>query len=143
MNKKAFTIIEIIMVVIIIGILTAMVVPNLAGRSEQARLAAAKSDIEANLTAALDMYEMDNGTYPTTEQGLMALLVKPSSTPVPTDWNGPYLKKKKMPTDPWGNPYEFAYPGIHNTEDFDLYSLGQDGVQSEDDIVNWGDFSVK
>ncbi len=143
MNRKGFTMIEVMLVVIIIGILAAMVVPNLSGRGEQARIAAAKTDIEANIMTALDLYELDNGSYPTSEQGLIALLQKPSSTPVPENWNGPYLKKKKIPVDPWGHQYMYVFPGIHNTEDFDLSSMGPDGVQSEDDIINWGELSIQ
>lgn len=136
-NKNAFTLIEIMLVVIIIGILAAMVIPNMAGRGEQARVAAARADIDANLGTALDLYELDNGQYPATEQGLRALLVESSSSSVPTNWHGPYLKKKRIPVDPWGREYKYAAPGINNTEEFDLSSYGPDGVESQDDIVNW------
>ncbi len=136
-NKKAFTLIEILLVVVIIGVLVAMVVPNLAGKGEQARKSAAKADIEANLATALDLYELECGRYPTTDQGLAALLEKPSATPVPSNWNGPYLKKKKIPVDPWGNPYHYVSPGVQNKEDFDLSSFGPDGIESADDIINW------
>lgn len=139
-TEKAFTMIEIMLVVIIIGILAAMIVPNFAGRGTQARTAAARADIEANITTALDMYELDNGRYPTTEQGLAALLREPSAPPAAAGWNGPYLKKKKIPLDPWGREYVYTSPGEHNTEDFDLASYGPDGVESGDDITNWADF---
>src|SRR5689334_3563129 len=109
-NKSAFTLIEIMLVVIIIGILAAMVIPNLAGRGEQARKQAAKADIESNLSVALDLYETDNGQYPTSEQGLVALIQKPASSPVPENWNGPYLKKGRIPTDPWGREYKYVSP---------------------------------
>ena len=125
------------LVVIIIGVLAAMVIPNLAGRGEQARLAAAKADIEANLAAALDLYELDNGRYPTTEQGLAALLQKTTAAPEPMHWKGPYLKKKKVPQDPWGHDYVYASPGTSNTEEYDLSSYGKDGIESSDDITNW------
>lgn len=134
---KAFTLIEIMLVVIIIGILAAMVIPNMAGRGEQARVSAARADIDANLSTALDLYELDNGQYPTTDQGLRALLEKPSSSPAPADWHGPYLKKKRIPLDPWGREYKYIAPGVHNTEEFDLFSYGPDGVESQDDIVSW------
>lgn len=141
-NKQdAFTMIEIMLVVIIIGILAAMVIPNIAGRGKQARVAAARADIEANITTALDLYELDNGQYPTTEQGLMALIQQPSSSPVPEDWNGPYLKKRRVPLDPWGKEYAYLSPGTHNKEEFDLFSYGADGVESQDDIVNWNDLA--
>lgn len=136
-NKNGFTLIEIMLVIIIIGILVAMVVPNFAGRGEQARRAAAQADIETNLSTALDLYELDNGRYPTTEQSLMALLAKPTSTPVPNNWSGPYLKKKKIPQDPWGNDYKYVAPGTHNTDGYDLFSLGADGIESGDDVINW------
>lgn len=137
-SKNAFTLVELMLVVIIIGILMAMVVPRLAGRSEQARAAAARADIDANLAIALDLYELDNGNYPTTEQSLNALVTAPTSAPVPANWNGPYLKKKKIPIDPWGRPYKYVCPGVHNTEDYDLFSFGRDGVEGgTDDINNW------
>ena len=139
MNRQhlGFTLIEIMLVVIIIGVLAAMVVPNITGRSEQARKTAARTDIDSNLTTALDLYHMDIGRYPTTEQGLDALLSAPSSSPVPAQWNGPYLKKKKDPKDPWGRLYVYAFPGTHNKEGYDLSSLGPDGIESSDDITNW------
>ncbi len=129
--------IEIMLVVIIIGILAAMVIPNMSGRGKQARVSAARADIEANLMTALDLYELDTGSYPNTSQGLAALLKKPTASPVPSTWSGPYLKKKKIPTDPWGREYIYVSPGKHNTEDFDLSSHGADGQESTDDIVNW------
>jgi general secretion pathway protein G len=129
--KKGFTLIEIMLVVIIIGALVAMVAPRLTGRAEQARKTAAKADIEVNIATALKLYELDNGRFPTTEEGLNALLTAPASAP---NWNGPYLEKK--PIDPWGRQYQYKSPGQHRT-DYDLYSLGPDGTESADDIKNW------
>ncbi|MDP2939565.1 MAG: type II secretion system major pseudopilin GspG [Candidatus Omnitrophota bacterium] len=141
-RKQAFTLVELMLVVIIIGILVAMVVPRIAGRSEQARRAASQADIEANLAIALDLYELDNGNYPTTEQGLDALITESSSSPVPENWNGPYLKKRKIPHDPWGRPYKYVSPGVHNKEDYDLFSFGPDGVEGGgDDVTNWEEAS--
>jgi general secretion pathway protein G len=138
-NRGGFTLIELMLVVIIIGVLAAMVVPRFVGRSEQARYAAARADIEANLAIALDLYELDNGSYPTTEQGLEALTQKSESEPMPPNWKGPYLKKR-IPIDPWGNPYRYVCPGTHNSEDYDLSSFGPDGVEGgNDDITNWTD----
>ena len=134
-NKKGFTLIELMLVVIIISILAAMVVPRLVGRSKEARMAAAKADIEANIATALDMYELDSGAYPTTEQGLAALISKPTMAPSPSNWKGPYLRKR--PKDPWVNDYVYTCPGLHNKDDYDLYSYGSDGIESQDDIVNW------
>lgn len=137
MKRKGFTLIEIMLVVIIIGILTAMIVPNIAGRSEQARNVAASTDIDSNLSAALDLYKLDSGTYPTTEQGLEALTVLPTVSPVPAKWNGPYLKNKKQIKDPWGHDYVYVFPGTHNKNSYDLSSLGADNVESKDDVANW------
>ncbi len=130
-NKKGFTLIELMLVVIIIGVLSAMVVPKLVGRSEQARIATAIADIESNLAMALDLYELDNGTYP---PSLNALKREPS--PAPPNWSGPYIKKK--PKDPWGEEYNYKYPGEHTKGSYDLWSFGKDGVAGGgDDITNW------
>lgn len=136
-NKSGFTLIELMLVILIIGVLAAMVLPNLAGRGEHARKSVARADIDTNIDSALSMYEIDNGRYPSTEQSLSALMQKPTVEPVPANWNGPYLKKKALPKDPWGKDYVYRSPGEHNTDGYDLYSTGSDGVQSADDIVNW------
>ncbi|MDD5129682.1 MAG: type II secretion system major pseudopilin GspG [Candidatus Omnitrophica bacterium] len=129
---KGFTLIELMLVVVIIGALVAMVMPRLTGRGEQARVAAASADINANIATGLKLYELDNGNFPSTSDGLNALLVKPSSA---KNWNGPYLERK--PLDPWGKEYEYKSPGEHRKTDYDLYSLGKDGVESTDDVTNW------
>ena len=127
--------IELMLVIVIIGALAAMVVPRLAGRSEEARIGAARADIKGNLSLALRLYEMDNGRYPSTEQGLAALMGKPSSPPLPENWKGPYIEQE--PLDPWKRAYVYAYPGAHPPRDYDLYSLGPDGEEGKDDIANW------
>ena len=111
--------------------LVAMVMPRLTGRGEQARSAAARADIQANIATALKLYELDNGAFPSTEEGLAALLTKPGSA---NNWNGPYLEKK--PVDPWAREYKYKSPGDHRV-DYDLYSLGKDGQESQDDVANW------
>ena len=137
-SRYGFTLIEILLVVLIIGVLAALTVPNLVGKGEKVKISAATVEMGALLGTALDLYEMDNGKYPTTEQGLKALITKPSAVPEPKNWNGPYLKKKKrVPKDPWGNEYVYVCPGPHNKDGYGLSSLGPDGVQSTDDIVAW------
>ncbi len=124
--------IEIMLVVIILGVLAAMVVPQLTGRSDEARRSVAKTDIESNLALALDLYEVDVGEYP---DSLEALRTAPSDV---TNWKGPYLKKP--PKDPWGRLYEYRYPGSHNQDGYDLFSKGKDGAEGGgDDITNWED----
>lgn len=130
-KKQGFTLIELMLVVIIIGALVAMVMPRLTGRGEQARVAAATADIQANISTGLKLYELDNGSFPSTPEGLTALLSKPSSA---ANWRGPYLEKK--PVDPWGRAYQYKSPGEHRA-DYDLYSLGKDGIESADDVKNW------
>lgn len=135
--QDGFSLIEIILVVIIIATISAMVVPRVSGRSEQARQAAGKADVEVNIPTALKLYELDNGFLPTTDQGLQALLKKPTTAPIPENWNGPYLEK--LPVDPWGRPYQYQSPGVNRPHDYDLSSLGKDPKPdaAKDDIVNW------
>ncbi len=132
--SKGFTLVEILLVVVIIGALAAMIVPRLAGRGESAKVKVAKSDIEANIATALKLYELDNGSFPSAAQGLAALRVRPSSNPIPQNWNGPYIEKE--PLDPWGRPYVYSSPGDHRS-DYDLSSKGKDEASDKDDVVNW------
>lgn len=135
-HPKGFSLIELMLVVVIISILVAMVAPRLMGRSEQAREAAAHADIDGNLSSAIDLYEVDTGALPRTEDGLDALLERPSG-PRAKRWKGPYIKKK--PLDPWGNPYVYRFPGAHGPS-YDLFSTGPDGKEGGgDDITSWGE----
>lgn len=128
-TRSGFTLIEVLLVVVIIGILVGVAIPRLGGRVRQAQLAAAEADI-SNIGMALRLFEVDNGNYPPSLQGLLS---NPGSA---QNWRGPYLEKG-MPKDPWGNDYIYASPGSHNPHSYDLYSLGPDGAQSGDDICNW------
>jgi general secretion pathway protein G len=131
--QQGFTLIEIMVVVVILGILAAVVVPRIMSRPEEARITKAKQDIRA-LETALDLYKLDNFNYPTTEQGLEALVTKPSTPPEPKRYREEgYLKK--VPNDPWQNPYQFLNPGERGT--IDIFSLGPDQQVSDDEIGNW------
>lgn len=140
-RSRGFTLLEIMVVVVIISILIGLIAPNIIGRVDQARVTGAKTDI-ATLSQALDLYKLDNHAYPSTDQGLQALIKQPASPPVPRNWRpGGYLKKHKIPIDPWGNAYRYISPGT--TGPYDLYSLGADGKEGGEgmdaDIGNWDD----
>jgi len=131
-NQRGFTLIELLIVIIILGILAALVIPRLAGRTEEARVQAAHADIEGGVAVALDLYEADMGKYPSS---LEDLIQKPANA---DRWRGPYLKKKSIPLDPWKKPYIYRFPGTHNSPDYDLSSNGSDGAEgTDDDITNW------
>lgn len=138
-NHRGFTLIEIMVVIIILGILAMYVAPKLMGRPEEAKQVRAKMDIAA-LETALKLYKLDSGIYPGTEQGLLALVQRPESGVVPKKWRqGGYLEKGKVPKDPWGNDYIYLSPGLKG--DFDIISYGADGVPGGEnenkDITNW------
>ena len=133
--RKAFTLIELLLVVVIIGVLAAIMLPSFSGRSEEARKTRAKTEIESTLGLALDMFEADTGSYPSTEQSLDALIRKPEAV---SNWRGPYIKKSNRFEDPWKNNYHYRYPGQYNTSGYDLISPGPDGqLGTEDDISNF------
>ncbi|WP_082707017.1 type II secretion system major pseudopilin GspG [Pseudomonas sp. EpS/L25] len=136
-RQQGFTLIEIMVVVVIIGVLAALVVPQIMNRPDQAKIVVAQGDLKA-ISAALEMYRLDNGVYPGTQQGLAALVTRPAGNPIPRNWNKDgYLKQ--VPNDPWGNEYLYLSPGQHGA--FDLYSLGADAKQggegADADINNW------
>lgn len=136
-TAQGFTLIEIMVVVAILGILAALVVPKIMGRPDEARIVAARQDIAA-IRQALNLYRLDNQRYPTTEQGLQALVEKPATSPIPANWKaGGYLER--LPKDPWGAPYQYLNPGLRG--EVDIYSLGADGATggagNDADIGSW------
>ena len=137
--RAGFTLIELLVVIIVLGLLAGLVAPQILGRVSEARIKTAKTQIEM-LGVALDNYRLDNGSYPTTDQGLEALVTKPTRSPLPLSWRGPYLRKG-VPEDPWGRPYIYRSPGEHSRGAYDLSSLGRDGQsggEDEDaDSVSW------
>ena len=134
---KGFTLIEIMVVMVILGLLVAIVAPNIMGRSDQARVTVAETQL-SNIANALDLYRLDNGHYPSTQQGLEALVSKPSGTPEPKNWN-PEGYMNSVPEDPWGNEYQYISPGVDGP--YDLYSFGSDGQEGGEgdaaDISVW------
>lgn len=135
--QRGFTLIEIMVVVVIMGILAALIVPKLMGRADDARITAAKQDI-ASIMQALKLYRLDNQRYPTTEQGLQALIQKPTSGPAANGWkNGGYVEK--LPKDPWGGQYQYMSPGVKG--EVDVFSFGADGqaggAGNDADIGSW------
>ena len=136
-SPPGFTLIEILVVVLIIGLLTTVLATNLIGRAEDAKIKLGQTHIK-NLSDQLELYRLDNGRYPTTDQGMEALIHEPSSEPRPRNYPpGGYVKADSV-IDPWGSPYHYEAPGNHNTYSFDLSSFGSDGVEGgEDDLTNW------
>ncbi len=134
-RRRGFTLIELMVVLVIIGVLAALIVPNVLNRADDARVTAARTDVN-NLMQALKLYRLDNQRYPTTEQGLQALVTRPSTAPTPPNWR-PYLDK--LPQDPWGQPYQYLNPGAH--AEIDVLSLGADaqpgGEGPNADIGSW------
>ncbi len=131
-RRSAFTLIELLLVLVILGILAAIVVPKFAGRTEQARQTAAQTDI-SSFGTALDAFEVDNGYYPKGKSGLLDLATPPRDA---QNWKGPYVKEVKK--DPWNNDYIYEFPGRHNANSYDLSSAGPDGKSgTEDDVTNW------
>ncbi len=136
-TRAGFTLIEIMLVVVIIGLLMTVAVVNLSHHRETAAIVACQDQIR-NFGLALDSYQLDNGFYPTTEQGLQALIAQPTTPPAPSNWRGPYLKPAVIRQDQWGHDYIYKCPGVHDPNGYDLYSVGPDGIDgNNDDIGNW------
>lgn len=132
-RMPGFTLIEVMVVVVILAILAAIIVPRVLQRPEQARITAAKQDV-LSIQNALSLYKLDNGFYPSTDQGVQALVTQPADAPVPRNWASQgYLKK--TPVDPWGNPYHYAHPGKHG--DIDIWSDGPSDAEPPQEIGNW------
>lgn len=130
-DNRGFSLIELMVVVIILGVLAMYIGPKLMGRTEQAKETQARVQMES-LETALKLYKLDNGSYPSTEQGLQALVEQPESAPMPKKWRkGGYLEKSKVPKDPWGNEFIYLSPGVHG--DFDIVSFGADGASGGED----------
>ena len=138
-NATGFTLIELMVVIVILGILAAIIAPKIVGRTDEAKVTEARVQI-SNLETALKMYKLDNGFYPTTDQGLIALVSSPSTEPRPRRWKkGGYLEKNAIPKDPWANAYVYVSPGLNG--DYDIVSYGADalrgGREFDADISNW------
>jgi general secretion pathway protein G len=136
-HARGMTLIEIMVVIVILGVLAALIVPSVIGRPEEARVIAAKQDV-ATIVQALKLYRLDNHRYPSTEQGLQALVAPPTLAPLAPNWkSGGYLER--LPKDPWGNPYKYLSPGVH--AEIDVFSYGADGAQGgsgrDADIGSW------
>ncbi len=127
-RTAGFTLIEVMVVIVILGVLAALVVPRIMSRPDEARVVAVRQDI-ASLMQALKLYKLDNRRYPSTEQGLQALVERPTSAPAPANWK-PYLDR--LPLDPWGSPYQYLNPGLHG--EVDVMSLGADGLAGGEDF---------
>lgn len=133
-SRRTFTLVELLLVMVILAVLAAIVVPKFTGRGEDAKISATKAQI-SELGTMLELYETDNGTYPSTAQGLLALREQPTSAPEPRGWKGPYMKGE-VPTDPWGSEYVYRSPGA-GSDGYDLFSVGPDQKEGTDDDI-WG-----
>jgi general secretion pathway protein G len=136
-RRRGFTLIELMVVLVIIGVLAALIVPNMLDRADVARVTAARTDVN-NLMQALKLYKLDNQRYPSTEQGLQALVARPASAPLAPNWKADgYVER--LPRDPWGNPYQYLNPGVHG--ELDVFSLAADGAPggegNDADIGSW------
>ena len=139
-SEQGYTLLEVVAVLTLMAALLTLVTPNIIKELKKGQAKAARAQVQS-LKNVLNSYYMDNSCYPTTEQGLKALVEKPTIPPVPETWNGPYLEDKNIPRDPWGEELRYICPGVHNPDKYDLYSLGSDkkegGEGNDADIGNW------
>ena len=134
-SQRGFTLLEIMVVLAIIGLLVSLAIANLDKIFGDAKVTTAQLFVKQSIRVPLTSYRMHLGDFPSTSEGLQALLTAP---PAKADrWRGPYLQEGKMPLDPWGRPYQYRCPGTHNKDTYDLFSFGPDGIESEDDVKNW------
>ncbi|HYH05163.1 MAG TPA: type II secretion system major pseudopilin GspG [Bacillota bacterium] len=139
-NEAGFTLLEILGVLTLLAAIITLVAPNVIKQTQKGQIKAAEAQVNS-LKTVLNSYYMDNSAYPNTEQGLKALFEKPTTPPIPENWNGPYLEDKKIPKDPWGRELKYVCPGKHNPDKYDVYTLGSDNTEggegSNADIGNW------
>jgi general secretion pathway protein G len=139
-EERGFTLLEILAVLVLLSFILTMVAPNIINNLQKGQGDAAKAQISA-LKNVLNIYYLDNSMFPSTEQGLKALIEKPGTPPVPENWNGPYFEDHKIPKDPWGRELHYVCPGNHNPKKYDVYTLGKDntegGTGSDMDVGNW------
>ncbi|MFA5393234.1 MAG: type II secretion system major pseudopilin GspG [Candidatus Ratteibacteria bacterium] len=138
MRKKGFIGIKMLIIVSILNVLGTINVPSFLDRGSKEKTVLAKTAIDTYLKTGLDLYELDNGSYPSNDQGPSSLAKRPAVAPVPVDWRGPYVYNEELTRDPWGKPYTYVFPGKHNPKSYDLSSNGPDGQPgNNDDITNW------
>lgn len=133
--RRGFTLLEILVVIALLGLLAGFALTKVGKLLSGGQAQIAQTFVDTGLDTPLNVYRMSVGSYPTTEQGLVALITAPEGTEA--SWGGPYIKGKSAPLDPWKHPYQYKCPGTNNTDGYDLWSFGPDGVESADDICNW------
>lgn len=137
-RRRGMSLMEVLIVIVILGVLAALVVPNFFGAQDKAMRDTALAQVRSGLNGSVELFRANCGRYPTTEEGLAALLTKPESEDIAEKWSGPYVKEGQIPLDPWGRQYNYRSPGEYNRETYDLWSSGKNGQSGDDDdVVNW------